>query len=203
MTQAHGRTRWKRFGLVMVPTLLATAGVGVALSQQALAASFSVSGQQFKVSADRLSADGFTQFGSVDKGQTDGHAVAVSGMSHATLTNMCQSVLIPDVPLVGNVTLKLTAGKTKPVEATNLYADLTDLSGDATFSNVDIGTAVESLNKGPKPPAGDPIKAGSFSQQATHIVVNGLHQTAWATTAGTFKLAGLGMSMRAGKHECY
>lgn len=53
-SQARGGTRWKRFAVVMVPSLAATAAIGVALSQGALAASFSVSGQEFKVTADRL-----------------------------------------------------------------------------------------------------------------------------------------------------
>ncbi len=43
----RGGTRWKRFAVVMVPSVAATAAIGVALSQGALAASFSVSGQSF------------------------------------------------------------------------------------------------------------------------------------------------------------
>ncbi len=48
-SQVRGGTRWKRFALVMVPSIAATAAVGVGLAQGALAASFSVSGQDFKV----------------------------------------------------------------------------------------------------------------------------------------------------------
>ncbi len=40
--------------VVMVPSVAATAAIGVALAQGALAASFSVSGQQFKVTAETL-----------------------------------------------------------------------------------------------------------------------------------------------------
>ena len=48
-SQVRGGTRWKRFAVVMVPSVAATAAIGVALAQGALAASFSVSGQSFKV----------------------------------------------------------------------------------------------------------------------------------------------------------
>jgi hypothetical protein len=67
----------------MVPSVAATAAIGVALAQGALAASFSVSGQSFKVTADKLVGTGFEQYGAVDQGYTlDGqktaHPVAVS-----------------------------------------------------------------------------------------------------------------------------
>ncbi|MGO4747485.1 cholesterol esterase, partial [Streptomyces sp. 2MCAF27] len=65
-SQARGGTRWKRFAVVMVPSVAATAAIGVALAQGALAASFSVSGQQFKVSADLLKGKGFVQYGTLD-----------------------------------------------------------------------------------------------------------------------------------------
>ncbi len=41
-SQVRGGTRWKRFAVVMVPSVAATAAIGVALAQGALAASFSV-----------------------------------------------------------------------------------------------------------------------------------------------------------------
>lgn len=64
-SQVRGGTRWKRFALVMVPSVVATAAVGVGLAQGALAASFSVSGQSFKVHADKLVGHDFVQYGSV------------------------------------------------------------------------------------------------------------------------------------------
>src|SRR3954449_3291847 len=87
---ARGGTRWKRFAVVMVPSVAATAAIGVALSQGALAASFSVSGQQFKVTADRLDGTGFVQYGAIDSGYTlDGkktaHPVAVSAFKSASI----------------------------------------------------------------------------------------------------------------------
>ncbi|HEX5568004.1 MAG TPA: cholesterol esterase, partial [Streptomyces sp.] len=54
-----GGVRWRRFAAVCVPGLAVTGVLAVALAEGALAASFAVSGQQFKVSADRLTGTGF------------------------------------------------------------------------------------------------------------------------------------------------
>ncbi|MCZ9345250.1 DUF6230 family protein, partial [Streptomyces sp. TRM76130] len=144
-SQARGGTRWKRFAVVMVPSVAATAAIGVALAQGALAASFSVSGQQFKVSADKLTGTGFSQYGAYDVGVDGNHAVAVSAFEHATIKNLCQSVVTPDIPLVGTVTLRLEAGDSEDEErqvvADQLYIDIADLKADATFSDIDIGVA--------------------------------------------------------------
>lgn len=48
----EGGTRWRRASLLMVPSVLAVAAMTVAMAQGALAASFGVSGKQFKVTAD-------------------------------------------------------------------------------------------------------------------------------------------------------
>ncbi|ARH93258.1 MULTISPECIES: DUF6230 family protein [Streptomyces] len=201
---ARGGTRWKRFAVVMVPSVAATAAIGVALSQGALAASFSVSGQQFKVSTDRLDGTGFVQYGAIDA-QKGGKQVpvAVSGFSNAKIKNLCQSVVVP-VPVFGDVSMKLSAGGgDTPVEAKNLYIDLDQLSADATFNNIDIGVAAGSTTKGPGMHKGDKADPGSFAQQADSATLTHVRQTAWATTAGTFKLSGLKMSVAKGKSECY
>lgn len=201
---ARGGTRWKRFAVVMVPSVAATAAIGVALSQGALAASFSVSGQQFKVTTDRLDGTGFVQYGAIDA-QKGGKQipVAVSGFSSAKIKNLCQSVVVP-VPVFGDVSMKLSAGGgDTPVEAKNLYIDLDQLDADATFKNIDIGVAAGSTTKGPGMHKGDKADPGSFAQQAESATLTNVKQTAWATTAGTFKLSGLKMSVAKGKNECF
>ncbi|AJC55916.1 MULTISPECIES: DUF6230 family protein [Streptomyces] len=201
---ARGGTRWKRFAVVMVPSVAATAAIGVALSQGALAASFSVSGQQFKVSTDRLDGTGFVQYGAVDAQKNGTNVpVAVSAFSTAKIRNLCQSVVVP-VPLFGDVSMKLQAGGGKdPVEAKNLYIDLDQLNADATFNNINIGVAAGSTSKGPGIKKGDKADPGSFAQEADTATLTKVQQRAWATTAGTFKLSGLKMSVSKGKNECY
>ncbi|MFD7875768.1 DUF6230 family protein [Streptomyces sp. NPDC059766] len=219
-SQVRGGTRWKRFAVVMVPSVAATACIGIALAQGALAASFSVSGQSFKVTAQELHGDGFAQYGAVDVGTDlkgkgpDIHGVAVSSFQTARIQKMCQSVVTPDVPVLGSVTLTLTAGdsseEAKQVKADNLYIDVEGLDADkAVFTGIDIGVAAgnTAASKGGKGPG---MKGGSeqanpfgFAQQATKADLYGVKQTAWATTAGTFTLPGLGMHLSAGDHPCY
>ncbi|MEU2130597.1 DUF6230 family protein [Streptomyces sp. NPDC018352] len=211
-SQVRGGTRWKRFALVMVPSVVATAAVGVGLAQGALAASFSVSGQSFKVSTDKLVGHDFVQYGSVatgmnPEGKNGAHAVAVSGFSDATITNMCQSVVTPNLPFgLGTVTLQLKAGTDpkKPVEATNLYLDVAELDADAYFENIDIGVAAGAMGK-PGIQAGTEkaVNPNGFAQRAKTVTLTDVKQTAWATTAGTFKLSNLSLRLHSGTKECY
>ncbi|MFJ9825577.1 DUF6230 family protein [Streptomyces sp. NPDC101160] len=215
-SQVRGGTRWKRFAVVMVPSVAATAAIGVGLAQGALAASFSISGQDFKVSADSLVGKDFVQYGSVDGGKDlDGkdfaEPVAVSGFSEAWITNMCQSVVTPKVPFVGDVTLVLKAGTedNKPVYAKGIYLDVAELKADAEFGNIDIGVAAGALPKSPGKPGIQPnTKANpyGFGQRAEDAKLTNVHQRAWATTAATFKLPNLDLSLHRGKGagvECY
>ncbi|MFF8964464.1 DUF6230 family protein [Streptomyces globisporus] len=212
-SQVRGGTRWKRFALVMVPSVAATAAVGIGLAQGALAASFSVSGQEFKVKAKELEGWDFVQYGSVASGKTlDGKAqnspVAVSGFSKAYITNMCQSVVTPNLPFgLGNVTLQLTAGTgEEKVYAKDLYLDVSELGADATFTNIDIGVAAGSLPKADGKPGiqpGTQANPNGFSQRADKALLTDVEQKAWATTAGTFKLPDLSLKLVSGVKECY
>ncbi|MEV0264531.1 DUF6230 family protein [Streptomyces sp. NPDC050617] len=209
---ARGGTRWRRFAVVMVPSVAATAAIGVALSQGALAASFSVSGQQFKVTAKELNGKGFVQYGAVDTNSSDDKKpVAVVGFDSAYITGLCQSVSVP-VPLFGDFTMRLDAGpgpsKQQQVYAKTLYIDADDLHADAEFKNIDIGVDVDKSQKGPGPSAGDKAQKkyqpGSFAQQADKVKFTNVQQRAWATTAGTFRLSGLHMAVSKGNGaECY
>lgn len=204
----RGGTRWRRFAVVMVPSVAATAAIGVALAQGALAASFSVSGQEFKVSADTLHGDGFVQYGNIDvEHNGTPHPVAVSAFTDATITGLCQSVVVPTP--IGDVTLKLTAGNGgKQVTAKNLYIDLDQLDADATFNDINIGVAAGDTDPSYATVEGS-VKSGapgSFAQEAKSADLTDVKQTAWATSAGTFKLAGLSLRVHKGSGsgvECY
>ncbi|MFJ4869575.1 DUF6230 family protein [Streptomyces sp. NPDC088757] len=220
-SQVRGGTRWKRFAVVMVPSVAATAAIGVGLAQGALAASFSISGQEFKVRADSLVGDDFVQYGSVDagkdlEGKDFAAPVAVSGFSTAHITNMCQSVVTPKIPFVGDVTLRLTAGdsdaakkgtESEQVYAEGIYLDVSDLKADAEFTNIDIGVAAGSLPKAAGKPGIQPnTKANpyGFGQRADKAKLTDVRQKAWATTAATFKLPDLSLSLHRGTSaECY
>jgi hypothetical protein len=102
---SRGGTRWGRFAGVFGAALAGAALLVTGLSQGALAASFTVSGSTFKISADKLVGEGFVQYGDVDRSADANHAVAVGAFRTATLDNFCQSVFLPKVPLVGDLTL--------------------------------------------------------------------------------------------------
>ncbi|GAA1504721.1 DUF6230 family protein [Dactylosporangium maewongense] len=204
-----GRTRWKRFATVVVPSAFIAGAIVFGQATGAIAASFSVSGQQFKVSADKLEGTGFVQYGGLatEKGgnpanpaDPKNHFVAVSGIKSAKLYNLCQSVKVPGLP----VSMVIHAGQAAgaPAEATDLLIDLTSLKGDATFENIQIGIDASDLSKGGPNAKG---LQGSFAQQADSVVITNLKQVAWSTTAGTFKLTGLDLSLSTGgtPFECF
>jgi hypothetical protein len=196
-----GRTNWRRFALAAGVPVVVAGGLLVMMSQGALAASFAVSGQDFKISADRLDGTGFAQYGGTVKDAAGKETpVSMSGIARAKLTNLCQSVRAGDAPM----SLTITAGteKGRPAQATNLLIGMKDLSGDATFTNINIGQDAGTLTKGGPDAQG---ATGSFGQQSDKIVINGLKQTALSTTAGTFKLTGLNLKLNFGSSpkECF
>ncbi|WP_316526232.1 DUF6230 family protein [Kitasatospora brasiliensis] len=222
MSKAYGKTRWKRFALVMVPSVAATAMVGVSIANSALAASFSISGQSFKVKASHIEGTHFAQFGTVDL-EADGtpHPVAVSAFDSADITNMCQSV-VTDLSKIGmgKITLQLKAGGNgTPAHADNLLIDMEELKADATFKSINIGqdastlagTATQGWTPHPGVAAasgnkGLPTGATGFAQAAQSASLDGVEQTARATSAGTFKLNGLSLSLKKGdgpNNECF
>lgn len=216
MSQTYGKTRWKRFAVAMVPSIAATAVIGVSLANSALAASFSISGQQFKVSTDSLHGTHFAQFGSVDVEKNGTmHPVAVSAFDTAEIHNLCQSVVTDLSGLgLGKITLQLHAGtdQAHPVEASKLLIDLDQLNADATFTNINIGQDASTLNgaatQGWQDRAGHGLPSGSmgFAQAADAADLTGVKQTAWATSAGTFQLAGLHLELKHGDgagNECF
>ncbi|TWP53747.1 cholesterol esterase [Lentzea tibetensis] len=195
-----GRTRWSRFVGVLGAGAVGAGFLLFGMSQGALAASFAVSGSSFKVSADGLRGDGFVQFGSVDAGSGQAHAVAVNGFRKATLDSFCQSVFMGSLPLVGDVTMKITAAGNGSMTADNLVVGLTDLNGDLTVTNPQIGVDAGQVDKGPEGLKGTP---GAFALQADSAVIGSARLVAWSTTAQTIRFKGLGLSVRQGKQECF
>jgi hypothetical protein len=204
---SYGRTNWRRFAVAVgVPTVVA-GGLVIALANGALAANISVAGSQFKLSADLLKGDGFTQYSGklqTEKVQAqtgDKYVVAaMSGIRSANLTNLCQSVA------AGPVVLRIEAGgpNHEPAHADNLVIGMSELSGNATFTNINIGQDASTLDADgrAKPDHGD---VGSFGQQAETVVITGLHQKAYSTTASTFTLSGMSLKLYVGdpSKECF
>ncbi|MEZ7003391.1 DUF6230 family protein [Streptomyces sp. SCSIO 75703] len=190
----RGRVRLRRAAVMAVPAAAVTAALAVLTAQGALGVQFAISGMPFTVTATELDGTGFAQFGGLDtmaegspnEGDTGGQVLVVTSViKNAKLTSLCQSVDL------GGTNLLITAGGGGTrVSATDLTTDSTELSGDASFDNIEIGNDASTLDKaGPK---GRGPK-GVFSQQADTVHIKNLRQTNYATTAGVFKLPGLKM----------
>jgi hypothetical protein len=196
---AEGRTHWRRFALAAgIPTVVAVGLIG-GVASGALAASFSISSQQFKLSADKLEGTGFSQYAGQLHQKASGKDIpaAMSGIKSAKIYNLCQTVA------AGPVVLRIEAGQDadNPVQAEDLLIGMNDLSGDATFKGIDIGQDASDLKKGGDAAHGE---VGAFGQQADSVTIDGLHQTAYMTSASTFKLAGMHLHLYIGDgKECF
>jgi len=178
-----GRIQWRRFALILVPAAVITATLVGLTANGAIAASISVSGQEFLVTSTQLNGTGFEQFGSQISGPKGTQPVVVSAIHSATLSHLCQQVK------VGGVTLTLHAGDgSTPVSASNLIVDASGQSGsEAVFHNITIGQDAGSLVQDP----GTSGQSGGFGQEASSVQIDNLVQHTWLTTAGTFTLPGL------------
>ncbi|ANP48505.1 hypothetical protein J2Z21_005811 [Streptomyces griseochromogenes] len=206
MAHRVGRTRWRRFAVVLVSGVVACGTLGIAMGEGALAASFLISGKRFQVTADTLTARGLSIYSMLDVTKHGERVpVLVTGSRHSTISGLCQSVLV-EVPVLGPQTLKITGGNERPVEATNLFLDTTFQSaGQADFRGLDMGIAQGEITKGPINP-GDRnspyFDPGGFGQQATSVSLTDVRLTAVALSAGTFDIPGLRVRIEQGRHEC-
>jgi Family of unknown function (DUF6230) len=181
-----GKVRWRRFALLMIPAGAITAILVGLTATGSIAASISVSGTAFEVTATQLTGTGFEQYGGIVS-QANGtqHPVAVSAIRNASLTDLCQAVKVGPFTLV----LRAGGGGTS-VSAANLVVDADQQSGNATFHNIAIGQDASTLTEDP----GNTGAAGGFGEQADSITIDNLRQHTWLTTAGTFTLPGLSLS---------
>jgi hypothetical protein len=189
-----GRTRWRRFAVMFVGSGAIAAGLVTATAQGVLAAQFALSGMPFTVTASKLTGTGFEQFatldtmapGSPNEGDTGGQLVlVVSAIDSAKLTNLCQSIDL------GGAFLKITAGnRGTPVSARKLIVDSDSISGNASFTNIQIGRDASTLTA--VPGLTGPI--GVLAQQADTVTITNLRQNNFATTAAAFTLPNLHIS---------
>jgi hypothetical protein len=202
-TTAAGGTRWKRFGLVMVPAVVVLGAMGVGVAQGAVPVSMTISGGGFKMKVDKLEGTGFSQYGSFAK-TIDGKPVPVanSAFKEAKITNLCQSVKIPSMFGMPQIILKVKAGgKGSPATAKNLVVNLDALEGDATFKNIDIGIDASTMTKGPGADGkGAPTM---FGQQADVMILEGGKQFAYGTSADEFYLKDLSLKLEPNGEECF
>lgn len=194
----RGRTRWRMFTLVLVAGVFGAGLMLTGMSQGAIAASFAVSGTRYKASADTLDATGVVQYGSVNRSADKVHPVLVNGFRNAKLSDFCQSIVVPGVPGVGDMTIRISAPG--GMKAENLVIGVEQVTGDLTLNNVEIGRDAGTFDKGP---AGVQGKPGTFGIRADSAHIAGLRQVAWSTTASTLRLSDVRITAEAGRNECF
>jgi hypothetical protein len=185
LTSPQGRVKWRRFAMVAVPAVIVAGALIGLTAEGAIASSISVSGEQYLITASKLTGTGFEQFGGTVPGTSGDEPVIISAIHNATLANLCQSVTI------GPITLHLTAGGDgTPVSAQNLVVDASGQTGsEAIFHNITIGQDAGTLSEDP----GADGSSGGFGQQADSMEIDNLVQHTWLTTAGTFTLPDLSL----------
>lgn len=197
--QVLGRTSLKRLGLVMIPTVIAAGALTVLMANGAIAVSFAISGQTAQMTVGQLNGTGFAQYGGVDS-TANGTSVpvAVSAFKTAKITNgLCQSVATDLGPL-GTYTLTLTA---TGANATDLIIDLQSLkASEADFTTMDIG--VDAGHEPNGSATGAVGTTGLFGQTATNAVLTNIKQVSNATSAGTFDLQGMSLSIAKSTTGC-
>ncbi|MCH6162008.1 DUF6230 family protein [Streptomyces marispadix] len=194
-----GRTSWRKSAAVAVPGVLAVGAMAVMMAQGAMAATFAVSGTDFKVSSGELRSRGLASYIDVDR-SVDGkrHPVSLLAMNDVTLSTICQSTRVK-TPL-GPVVFRLQAGgDAGPVTASRLVIDGDELTGDSRFGSAQIGRDASSLDSVP----GVHGKAGGFGLQVRDVEVSGVKSRAWTATGGDFKLKGMKINLGLDGRECY
>ena len=194
-----GKTRWRRFTILFAPALAAIALMVYGVMSGVVAVSFAMSGLPFKLSASNMSGDGFVQYAFVDPvTNPDGQipSASVSGKNVADTVTVLQTASISNLhqtvcgtlPTGGALLVTIDAGGSgNPATATGLVVNAPLMTAtDATFTNINIGEDAGTALGG--------SANGGFSQAASHVSINGLHQLAVGTTAGTFVLTGLNLS---------
>jgi hypothetical protein len=207
----EGRTRWRRFSLATGIVTAMAAGLVYMAATGALAVSFQMSGIPFTLNASNLSGDNFVQYATVDKvtNENSGHllpanasqqaggstydAATVTMLSSASISDLHQTICAPIPAPLGSILPKnkllvtLDAGADSPVTASNLIVDAPLMNaGSATFTGINIGQDLGSALGGDA--------NGNFAQKAQHVSIDDLVQLSIGTSAGQFKLTGLGVS---------
>ncbi|MER5525346.1 DUF6230 family protein [Streptomyces sp. NPDC002677] len=206
MSHRAGRTRWRLFAVVLVPSVAACATVGIGMAQGVLAASFFISGQKFQVTADSLTARGVSLYSMIDV--TRKHElvpVVVTGFRHAKVSGLCEAITV-DVPVLGTQTLRLTSGDQRLAEASDLFLDATaEGASDANFTGLDIGVAQGAVSKGPVR-SGDRdsrfFNPDGIALQSTSVTLTDVRVNTLALSAGTFNVPGLRVRIQPGNRTC-
>lgn len=210
--RVFGRTRWRRFGLVLGPSVGVVVLLFYLIAAGVIAVSFQMSGIPFTLNAANLSGNHFVQYATVDSvtntnelsqlpaGSYSGSNVAdtVTVLGGGTISALTQTVCA-GLPTGGKLVVTITAGQSagNPVTFTGLVANAPLLTAtNASFTNINIGQDLQQamINQGLGNPG--PSAIGQFSQAADSVSIDGVKQVALGTSAGSFTLPGLNLGAK-------
>ncbi|MFE2021691.1 DUF6230 family protein [Streptomyces sp. NPDC059499] len=196
----EGRTHWKRSAVMFVPSVIAVGAVVIALAQGAMAASFAVSGKNFKVSAEEIDGSGIASFpSSIGSKDGTGHAVLLAGIKNGSAQGVCVSMK-QKLPLVGEVSLIVRSGNDRPIKGENLVVNAEALtSSGGRITGVQAGRDASTLDAAP----GVSGPAGIFGVQADTALARDVRSTAWATNGGSLTLDKLEVELSDDGTECF
>lgn len=222
--RAFGRTKWRRFLLLMTPGFGIVAVLMFLVATGVIAVSFTISGIPFKLNASELKGTNFVQYATVDPTTnntagglvnavspnssvlgSDGNAydaATVTVLGGASLTDLDQVICAPiPSPLSALLNssdnylkVELKAGTGGTID-TSTAVSATNLTVDAPLLTASGSAVFTNINIGQD--LGNALHGsnnGQFSQAADTVDIHGLSQLAIATSAGTFTLPGLGLA---------
>ncbi|MFF4603061.1 DUF6230 family protein [Streptomyces sp. NPDC001339] len=191
-------TSWRRVAVSAVLALAGSATTVWSTTAAGVPVSFAVSGSTFQVTADQLNGREAVQYASFDKdARGRSRPVAVAGIGHARLTNVCQSS-VARTPF-GPVTLTIRGGRGALVTAEDLVIDLQQVRGDLRFGDVQMGRDASRLDAAGSLTGG---VLGAYGQQARTLDITDMRLSAWSLAAGSFSLHDATMSIRPGNRPC-
>lgn len=195
-----GRTHWKKSAVMLVPGVACVGALVIALAQGAMAASFAVSGKNFKVTADRITGRGISSFPSSQTSKDGkGHAVLLAGIKSGTAKGVCLSMK-QSLPVVGDVSMTVRSGDGTPIRGENLVVNADALtSSGGRVTGVQAGRDASTLSAAPGV-SGPP---GLFGVQASTAVANDVKSTAWASNGGSLTLSKVEIQLHHDGTECY
>ncbi|AKA09066.1 hypothetical protein SAZ_35070 [Streptomyces noursei ZPM] len=196
----QGRTHWKRTAVMLVPGVACVGAVVIALAQGAMAASFAVSGKNFKVSADEITGRGISSFpSSLGSADGSGHPVLLAGIESGTARGVCLSMK-QRLPLVGEVSLLVRSGGDRPVRGEHLVVDADALtSSGGRVTGVQAGRDAATLTGA----SGVRGTRGLFGVQADTALARDVKSTAWASNGGSLTLDKVEIELSRTGKECY
>jgi hypothetical protein len=191
----HG-TRWGRGAAAFAPATIASAAVGVAMAQGALAAGFNVANQRFDLHIDELDGTGLGAVLATAQTQSgDQPGVLHAGLASAKLSGLC--ILVHQSLLGVNYTISIGSAGAQQSTGTNLLFDITDLtSNPAQLSGAVLGVSADTVTSGNQSLGGSP---GAFGLTKGTVTLHNVTASAYQTqVVGGLTLPNLGIDVHLG-----